>query len=74
MYLEHLALVIKRASWKVAKIHAHLISEQKLFKKKIILMNQESRQESKNSMEKDFYKLMNSSNFGCDCRNNLDNF
>ena len=36
-------------------------------------MNQKSRQQSKNSIEKDFYKLMNYSNFGCDCRNNLDN-
>ena len=36
-------------------------------------MNQKSRQQSKNSVEKDFYKLMNSSNFGYDCRNNIDN-
>ena len=36
-------------------------------------MNLKSRQESKNDIEKDFYKLMNSSNFGYDCCNNLDN-
>ena len=73
MYLEELAFVIKRAGWKVTKIHAHLTFEQKRFKQKFILMNQKSRQESKNDIEKDFYKLMNNSNFGYDCRNNLDN-
>ena len=73
MYLEELAFVIKRASGKVRKIHAHLTFEQKRFKQKFILMNQKSRQESKNDIEKDFYKLMNNSNFGYDCRNNLDN-
>ena len=36
-------------------------------------MNQKSRQLSKNNVEKDFYKLMNNSNFWHDCRNNLDN-
>ena len=36
-------------------------------------MNQKSRQKSKNNVEIDFYKLMNNSNFGYDCRNNIDN-
>ena len=36
-------------------------------------MNQKSRQNTENSIEKDFYKVMNNSNFGYDCRNNLDN-
>ena len=36
-------------------------------------MNQKSRLESKNSVEKDFYKLINNSNFGYDSTNNLDN-
>ena len=31
-------------------------------------MNQKSRQQPKNSVEKFFYKLMNNSNFGYDCR------
>ena len=37
-------------------------------------MNQKSRQKSKNSIEKDFYKLMNNLNFGYDRRNNIDNW
>ena len=36
-------------------------------------MNQKSRQLSKTTTEKDFYKLMNNANFGSDCRNNIDN-
>ena len=54
MYLEDLAFCIKRAEWKVTKIHSHLTFEQKRFKRKFILMNQKSRQESKNDIEKDF--------------------
>ena len=73
MYSEDLAFCIKRAGWKVTKIHSHITFEQARFKQKFILMNQKSRQQSKNSVEKDFYKLMNNSNFGYDCRNNLDN-
>ena len=73
MYLEDLAFCIKRAGWKVTKIHAHLAFEQSRFKRNFILMNQKSRQLSKNDVEKDFFKLMNNSNFGYDCRNNLDN-
>ena len=36
-------------------------------------MNQKSRQTATGSVEKDFYKLLNNSNFGIDCRNNIDN-
>ena len=73
MYLEDLAFCIKRACWKVTKIHAHLTFDQPRFKKNFILMNQTSRQQAKDDVTKDFYKLMNNSNFGYDCRNNLDN-
>ena len=41
--------------------------------KDFILKNQRSRQTAKNSIEKIFYKLLNNSNFGYYCRNNLDN-
>ena len=73
MYLEHLAFVISRGGWCVTKIYSHFTFEQEAFKKNYILMNQKSRQNAKNSIEKDFFKLINNSNFGYDCRNNLDN-
>ena len=36
-------------------------------------MNQKARQTATSSVEKDFYKLLNNSNFRIDCRNNIDN-
>ena len=36
-------------------------------------MNQKSRQNAKNVIEKDFFKLMNIAQFGYDCRNNAIN-
>ena len=36
-------------------------------------MNQNSRQNAENSIEKDFHKFMNNSSFGYDARNHLDN-
>ena len=73
LYLEHLALLIKRLGWVVTKIHQHITFEQKRFKKNFIIRNQKARQKAKNNVEKDFYKLLNNSNFGYDCRNNIDN-
>ena len=52
MYLEDLAFCIKRVGWKVTKIHAHLTFEQSRFKRDFILMNQKSRQLSKNDKMK----------------------
>ena len=37
-------------------------------------MNQVPRQKAKTDVERDFYKLLNNSNFGYDRRNNADNF
>ena len=36
-------------------------------------MNQNTRKTAKTKVGKDFYKLLNNSNFGCDCRNNIEN-
>ena len=36
-------------------------------------MNQNARKVAKAKVEKDFYKLLNNSNFGNDCRNNIGN-
>ena len=36
-------------------------------------MNQKSRQQVTSSVERDSFKLLNNSNFGMDCRNNIDN-
>ena len=57
----------------MTKLYSHFTFEQDAFKKDFVLMNQKSRQNAKNSIEKDFYKLMNNANFGFDCRNNANN-
>ena len=36
-------------------------------------MNQKAKQNATSSVERDFYKLLNNSNFGIDCRNNIGN-
>ena len=73
LYIEDLRFLIKRAGWIVTKLYSHFTFEQDAFKKDFVLMNQRSRQNAKNDIEKNFYKLMNNSNFGFDCRNNANN-
>ena len=73
LYIEDLRLLIKRAGWKVTKLYSHFTFEQDTIKKDFVLMNQKSRQNAKNDIEKNFYKLMNNANFGFNCRNNADN-
>ena len=36
-------------------------------------MNQNARKTAKTKVEKDFYELLNNSNFGYNCRNNIEN-
>ena len=72
LYIEDLRFLIKRAGWKVTKLYSHFTFEQDTFKKDFVLMNQKARQNAKNDIEKNFYKLMNNANFGFDCRNDAD--
>ena len=47
-------LCLMRAGQSVTKMYSHYTFEQECFKKDFILMNQSSRQNEKNSIEKDF--------------------
>ena len=58
MYLEQLCVAINRAGWSVTKIYSYYTFEQECFKKNFMLMNQCSRQNAKNSIEKNFNKLI----------------
>ena len=62
-----------RAGWKVTKIYNHYTFKQARFKRDFIVMNQDSQKIAKTKVEKNFYKLLNNSNFGNDCRNNIGN-
>ena len=59
LYVEHIHFLIKRCRWLMTKIYAHYTFEQSKFKKDFVIMNQVSRQNSQTTVEKDFYKLMN---------------
>ena len=62
-----------RAGWKVTKIYDHYTFKQARFKRHFVVMNQNSRKIANTKVEKEFYKLLNNSNFGNDCRNNIGN-
>ena len=72
-YLEEIKFAVLRCGWKVTKFYQHFYFDQERCKKNFILMNQKARQEAFHKVESDFCKLLNNSNFGYDCRNNLDN-
>ena len=73
LYLEDLSFLIKRCCWRLTKIYTHHTFEQARFKRDFVLMNQKSRQNAKNAIKKDFFRLMNNANFGFDCKNNASN-
>ena len=51
----------------------HFTFKQDTFKRDLVVMSQGARKIAKTKVEKDFYKLLNNSNFGSDCRNNIRN-
>ena len=53
----------EKSSWAVSLIYSHYTVEQERFKEKFVNINQDSRQNTKSFVQKDFYKLMNNSNF-----------
>ena len=73
LYAEDLHFLIKKAGWLVTHIYEHYTFEQSKFKKDFVIMNEKSRQLATSSQERDFFKLLSNSNFGIDCRNNIDN-
>ena len=73
LYAEDLHFLVTRAGWLVTHIYERYTYEQSKFKKDFIVTNQKAKQKAISSVEKDFYKLLNNSNFGIDGRNNIDN-
>ena len=57
----------------MTKLYFQFKLEQDAFKREFVLMNQTSRQNAKNNIENDFFKLMDNANFGFDCRSNPNN-
>lgn len=54
-------------------IYKHFTFEQAKFKRDFVIGNQKGRLKATSLVEKSFYKLLNNSNFGNDCRNNINN-
>ena len=73
LYAERLHFLVKRTWWLVTKSYEHYTSKQGKFQKEFVVMNQKSYQKATSPVERDFFKLLNNSNFGIDCRNNIDN-
>ena len=73
LYAEDVHFLITSAGWLVTHICEHFTFEQSKFKKDVVNMNQKAKQRVTSSVEKGFYKSLNSSNFGIDCRKNIDN-
>ena len=73
LYAEDLYFLTTKMGWTVTKIYEHYTFKQDTFKKDFVVMNQDARKAAETKVEKDFYKLLNNSNLGYDCRKNNDN-
>ena len=73
LYAEDFFFLTTRAGWKVTKMYDHYTFKQERFKGDFLVMNQNACKLAKTKVEKDFYKPLNNSNFGNDCRNNIGN-
>lgn len=67
---KHIHFLVKRTGCLVIRIHQHSTFDQSKFKKDFVVMNQKARQKATYSVQQDFYKLLNNSNFDINCRNN----
>ena len=54
LYAKYIHFLMKRRGWLVTRIYAHFTFEQSMFKKEFMIMNQISRQNAKNNVEKYF--------------------
>ena len=73
LYAEDLYFLTTRAGWKVTKIYDHYTFRQDTFKKDFVVRKQNTRKTAESTVERNFFKLLNNSDFGIDCRNNLEN-
>ena len=71
LYAEDLYFLTTKMGWTVTKIYEHCMFRQDTFKKDFVVMNQDARKAAEAKVEKDFHKLLNNSNFGYDCRKNI---
>ena len=72
VYAEELYHATTQLGWSVTCIHTHYTFRQEMFKKDFVVKNQNARKGASSEVDKNFYKLMNNSNFGFDCQNNMD--
>ena len=64
LYPEPLRFLIKRYCWRVTKINIDYMFYKGRFKRDFLLINLKSRQNVKNVIKKDLFKLMSNVNFG----------